>query len=233
MKNLLLVIVSVCLLQSCEVKRGSGNIEKQDRKTGEFSKVDVGGSIEVIIRQGDHSKVTVEADDNILEDIETTVSGGELNIEFRDRVNVNNAHVKVYVETPGLTAVNASASSRVRIEGILSSDKTIHFEASSAASVEAEIDAPATELEASSSGKIVLKGRTKDLRAEASSAGSIEATELLSESAAAEASSGASIRVHASRQLKGEANSGASVSYRGNPAVTREENSGGSVSQIN
>lgn len=233
MKNLLLVMVSICLLQSCEVKRGSGNIEKQERKTGEFSKVDVGGSIEVIIRRGDRNKVTVEADDNILEDIETIVSGGELNIGFRDRVSVNNAHVKVYVETPGLTAVNASASSSVNIEDILSSDKTIHFEASSSASVQAEIDAPAAELEASSSGKIVLKGRTKDLRAEASSAGSIEAAELLSENARAEASSGASIQIHASLKLNAEANSGGSVSYRGEPALTKEENSGGSVGKMN
>lgn len=233
MKNLLLVMVSICLLQSCEVKRGSGNIEKQERKTGEFSKVDVGGSIEVIIRRGDRNKVMVEADDNILEDIETIVSGGELNIEFRDRVSVNNAHVKVYVETPGLTAVNASASSSVNIEDILSSDKTIHFEASSSASVQAEIDAPAAELEASSSGKIVLKGRTKDLRAEASSAGSIEAAELLSEKARAEASSGASIQIHASLKLNAEANSGGSVSYRGEPALTKEENSGGSVGKMN
>jgi hypothetical protein len=233
MKNLLVFFVSLCLLQSCEVKRGSGNIEKQERKTGEFSKVDVGGSIEVIIRRGDRSKVTVEADDNILEDIETSVSGGELTIEFGDRVSVSTAHVKVYVETPGLTGINASASSSVSVEGVLSSDKKIHFEASSSANIQAEIDAPAAELDASSSGKIVLKGRTKDLRAEASSAGSIEAAELLSENARAEASSGASIQIHASLKLDAEANSGGSVSYRGEPTLTKEENSGGSVSKLN
>ena len=232
MKNLLLVLLSACIFQSCERKSGSGNIERQDRKVGEFSGVDVGGGFEVEIKQGSSYKVRVEADDNILEDIETEVSGGVLTIEYRKGVDINDATMKVYVETPSLRSVDASASATVKVEGILRSDKSLHFEASSAASIEAEIDAPSTKIEASSSGKVVLKGRTKDLDAEASSAGSIEARELLSETARAEASSGASVEVHASLKLNGEANSGGSVSYRGEPAVSKEENSGGSISKI-
>ena len=232
MKNLLLVILSIVLLQSCEVKRGSGNIEKQERKVAAFSKIDVGGSFEVIIKQGDRHKVTIEADDNILEVIETTVAGNELNIEFRDRVNVSNAHVKVFVETPVLNAINASASATVKVEGILKAEERVAFEASSASDIQADVDAPACRLEVSSSGKIVVKGRTKDVEAEASSGGAVEAYELLSENVKADASSGSSIQIHASLKLNGEANSGASIRYRGNPTVSKEENSGGSVGKV-
>jgi hypothetical protein len=115
---------------------------------------------------------------------------------------------------------------------MLTSESELHFQASSSASIKGEINAPAIEMDANSSGQIIVKGRTKNLRAEASSAGSIEAGALLSETATIEASSGASIGVHASLQLTAEASSGASISYRGNPSVSKEENSGGSVSKV-
>lgn len=233
MKNILLVVLSICLLQSCEVKTGSGNIERQDRKLNEFHSVHVGGSFDVVIRHGNNYKVTIEADDNILEDIETDISGGRLKIEYRDNVNISNADVKIYVETPELTSVNASASADVKVEGVLSSGKTLKFHASSSASVEAEVDAPAVEADASSSGKITLKGHTKDLDTQASSAGEIEADELLSENTKAQASSGASINVHASLKLNGQASSGGSINYRGDPTVSRQESSGGSISKVN
>lgn len=233
MKNILLIVLSVCLLQSCEVKTGSGNIEKQERKLQEFHSVNVGGSFEVVIRHGNNYKVIIEGDDNILEDIETDISNGRLNIGYRDGVNVNNTDVKIYVETSGLQSVNASSSATVKVEGVMDSDKTLKFHASSAASVEAEIDAPAAELDASSSGRITLKGRTKNLDTQASSAGEIEAGQLLSENTKAQASSGASVTVHASLKLNGQASSGGSINYRGDPTVSRQESSGGSISKAN
>lgn len=233
MKNLLLIVCSLCLLQSCKVKTGSGNIEKQSRQVSSFTAVSAGGGFEVFIRQGSSGKVTIEADDNIINDIETEVSGGKLKIRFKDNMSVNNATVRIYVETPGLTSVNASAAADIKVEGLLKSDKTVHFQASSAGSITAEVDAPGVETEASSSGKVVLKGHTKDLDTQASSGGSIEADELLSENAKAQVSSGASIDLHASVKLNAQASSGGSIDYRGNPAVSKQESSGGSINSSN
>lgn len=234
MKNFLLVLLSICVLQSCQVKSGSGNIERQDRKVSSFNAVSTGGGFEVEIKKGSSHKVIIEADDNVLEDIETEVSNGKLRVQYRTGVSINNADVKVYIETPELTGIHASAASQVKAEGVWNSaGKTMNLDASSAASIEIEIDAPATNLEASSSGKIVVKGRTKDLDTQASSGGVIEAGELLSENAGAQASSGASIVVHASIKLNAQASSGGSVNYRGEPAVSKQASSGGSINKSN
>lgn len=232
MKNILLILLSLTLLHSCETKRGSGNIEKRDRKLSSFNKLSVGSAIEVEITKGTDYKAVIQADDNIIDDIETDISGGELQIGYRDGVNVNDATVKVLIETPLLNAVDASSASSVKLNGVWSSDKEFRVEASSSGNITGEVDAPAVRMEASSSGKIVMKGRTKNLDAETSSAGIIEAGDLLSENARVEANSGSSMQIHASLQLRGEANSGASIAYRGNPSVNKEENSGGSISKI-
>lgn len=232
MKNLLLVLFAAFSLQACEQKTGSGNVETEQRKVGSFRAVSVGGSIEVEIRQGSEPKLTVQADDNIIEDIETTVSGGKLRIEYADGVNISNANVKILVEAPELTAISASASADVKLVETWNSSGKVEVKASSSATVEGAMDAPTVEMEASSSGRIIMKGRTKDVDAQASSAGSIEADELLAENAKVQASSGASIRTHASLKLNAQASSGASISYRGNATVSRQESSGGSIRKL-
>ena len=229
MKNLLLILLAAFIFQSCNVKTGSGNIERQTRNVSSFHAVNAGGGFEVFIKQGSSPKLTISGDDNILDDIMTDVSNGKLRIRYRNNVNVNNADIKIYIETPQLDEVVASASSDIKIEGTISSDRTMLLHASSSGSVTAAVDAPAVELDASSSGTLHIKGRTRDLDTRASSGSSIDARELLSENAKADASSGASISLHASLKLDAEASSGASIDYRGEPAVSKKESSGGSI----
>lgn len=232
MKNLLLILLTIGILQSCETKSGSGNIVKRDKTLSSFNKLRAGSGMEVVVNQGSDYKITIHADDNIIDDIEVEVSGGELSLGYRDGISVNDADVKITVEVPSLYSVEASSAADIKLNGVWSANKEFILGASSAGSVTAEIDAPATSMEASSSGRLIIKGRTKNFRAEASSAGSIEAQELLSENARAEVSSGSSIQLHASQQLTGDASSGGSIRYRGNPSVSKDESSGGSVSKM-
>lgn len=228
MKSFLLAVLSIVMLQGCNVRSGSGNIEQQNRNVSSFNTVKASSGIKVFVKQGSH-KVRVEADDNILEDVVTEVSGGNLNIKFRNGVSIKNADVVVYVETPELTGVYASSGADVEVQETLHADKTLHFQASSSGSIIAMVDAPSVNLDASSSGDIDIKGRTRQMDAQASSSGSIKAAELLSESTRAQASSAGSIDVHASVSLNAQASSGASINYRGNPTVSKQESSGGSI----
>ncbi len=231
MKKLFIIAAASICLVSCDVKTGSGNIERQGRNVSSFNRVKASSGIKVFIKQGSH-KVTVEADDNILNDIITEVSGGKLNIKYRNGVSINNADVTIYVETPELSGVYASAAANVEVQGTVHSDKTLDFHASSSGSIKASVDAPSVNLDASSSGDIEIKGRTRDLDAQASSSGSIKAEDLLTERTTAQASSAGSINVHASITLNAQASSGGSVNYRGNPTVSKQESSGGSIEKI-
>ncbi len=62
--------------------QGSGKIITQDRSVSGFSRVELGGSGQVTITQGDQERLTVEADDNILPYIRTDVSGTTLYLGF-------------------------------------------------------------------------------------------------------------------------------------------------------
>jgi hypothetical protein len=202
----------------------------ETRKTGSFDAISVGGSFEVEVKIGDVTSVVVEADDNIIKYIETKVSGNTLKINTEDLHNYSDVHMKIYITVPALNSIKASASAEVVAEDILKGDK-LTFHASSSSSIKAEVDAPEVESEANSSATIVLTGKTKTHKAEASSSANIDAFGLLSENTMASVSSSADIEVHASVNLNARASSSGSIEYKGAATVIKSENSSGSVSK--
>lgn len=229
MKNLLILLFSVFTLVSCDHRSGSGNIITEDRSTGSFDAISVGGSFDVEVKTGDATSVTVEADDNIMKYIETKVSGNTLKINTEGMHSYSNVHMKVYITVPSLQRITASASAEVECENVLKSNGLITFKASSSASIKAEVDAPEIETEANSSGSVTVSGKTKSHKTQASSSGNIHAFDLLSENADAGASSSGDIELHASVSLNARASSSGSVEYRGAATVTKSESSSGSV----
>lgn len=233
MKKIILIVLVAGVMVSCRFTSGSGDIVTSNRNPGNFTGVSAGGGFEVEIKIGSPHKVVVEADDNLIDDVETMVEGGKLKIRMRDHINARNAHLKVFITAPTLTSIQGSASAEINVIGDLSADETIRMNASSGSSISATVDAPGVEADASSGAEIDLGGRTRNFDAQSSSGASVNARDLLSEKTKASTSSGASVEVHASVQLEARASSGGSVKYRGPASVVKKESSGGNIEKVN
>lgn len=231
MKKITYLFFLLIFLGSCNYKTGSGNIITETRQTGNFEGLSVGGSFDVEVKIGPEVSVVVEADDNIMKYIETTVSGGTLRVRTEGLNNFSDVHMKLFITAPALNSIKASASADVEVGGILASEGKLTFKANSSASINAEVNAPEVESDAGSSATITLSGKTETHKAEASSSGSIKCFGLLSENVTAGASSSANIEVHASVTLNARASSSGSVRYRGAATVTKSESSSGTVSK--
>lgn len=229
MKQILFFLTSCVLLASCDYTTGSGNIITQNRSVGNFSGISVSNSFDVEVKIGAVTEVRVEADDNIMKHIVTNVSGNDLRIKVEGMHNINNAHMKVYITTPELNSIKASASSSVKVLDVIKNNGKLHFTATSSADIEAEVDAPEVEAEANSSGSVTLRGKTKNYKAQVSSSGDIKSAGLLSENTEVEASSSGSADVHASVSLNAKASSSGSIDYRGAASVQQSVSSSGSV----
>ena len=229
MKQILFFLISCVLLASCDYTTGSGNIITQNRSVGNFSGISVSNSFDVEVKIGPVAEVRVEADDNVMKYIVTNVSGNDLRIKVEGMHNINNVHMKVYITTPELNSIKASASSSVKVLDVIKDNTKLHFTATSSADIEAEVDAPEVEAEANSSGSVTLSGKTKNYKAQVSSSGDIKSAGLLSENADVEASSSGSAYVHASVSLNAKASSSGSIDYRGAASVQQSVSSSGSV----
>ena len=87
-KILLFVFMIILVSSACIVPfaprlvRGSGDIVKESRDVDGFDRIVVTGAGTVIITQGGSESLTIETDDNLMEYIETEVSGNTLEIGF-------------------------------------------------------------------------------------------------------------------------------------------------------
>jgi hypothetical protein len=230
MKQLTFVTVLLMLLSSCfyNSETGSGKIETEKRNVPAFTGIHASNAIDVEVKMGSPA-IEVEADDNIIQYVNTNVSGNTLQVGIKSGVSLHNAHIKVYITVPELTSVEANSSASVKVLDPITSHSKVSFDASSSAGIDAEVDAPEVNADASSSGSIVLGGRTKNYTAKVSSSAGIKSFELMSENTDVSASSSGTAEVHASITLDAHASSSGDIEYKGGGTVKSNTNSSGSV----
>jgi hypothetical protein len=90
-----LLITGILLITACsfgtsqdsrQIITGSGNLIAESREVSGFDGVSHTGIGRVIITQGDHELLTIEADDNLIEYITSEVKNGTLELGFDENV---------------------------------------------------------------------------------------------------------------------------------------------------
>jgi hypothetical protein len=233
MKSILFSLAIITIFSSCHFVKGSGNIISETRNVGKFTRISASHGFEVEFKYGSSPSVVVEADDNLMRYVDVRVDGDALLIGISRHMSLSNAHLKAYVTGPAMEGMKASSGADISSRDVLKDAGKLSFNASSAGTITAEVDAPEVKASASSGASIQLSGRTKSFDAESSSGASVKSSDLMSESTYVVASSGASAQVHASVSLEAKASSGADIYYRGNGSVRKTESSGGSVEKRN
>ncbi|MAT89218.1 MAG: DUF2807 domain-containing protein [Flavobacteriaceae bacterium] len=211
---------------------GNGNVVTEDRPvTSDFTIVRGSAGLDVYLSKGTENKIVVEADENLMEIIDTEINNGKLHVTTNSNIGRSKSK-KVYVTYTSLGAVEASSGADVIVNSLLEADE-IRLKSSSGADLEAEVRAENVWAETSSGADIVVSGRAASLNADASSGSHIKARQLEVLRCDAEASSGANIVVNVQDEIKGEASSGGNIRYYGDPtAVSVRDGVSGNVSKM-
>ncbi|MEL4308740.1 head GIN domain-containing protein [Joostella sp. CR20] len=224
MNTLIKVIVALVLsifLTSCNFYgggvMGNGNIITQERAvTATFKSVKATEGVDVYISQSATASIKIEADDNIIDLIETEVNNGELVISTKE--NIGRASKKVYVSLSEIERLATTSGADLESMGTLKVDN-LDLDASSGSDLVVEVQATAISADASSGADIEVFGVSTSLNADASSGSDIKAERLNVETVSADASSGANIKIGAVKTINYHKSSGGGVSYKGTPEV--------------
>ena len=222
------------LLGSFLISLTAGGQQSEVRSLERFTGVKSAEAIDVYLKKGDKEGVKLEVAGIKLSEVITEVNGNYLKIHMRDGISFRGkSDVKAYVTYVELDKISASSASNIFSEGVMKTN-SMEVRASSAASIEVNLEANTVQVHVSSAGDIILEGKAKSMNAEASSAGEVDAYNFLTETAEAKAGSAGSIKLNVSQALDAHASSGGSIRYRGNPAKTNtNSSSGGSVKRSN
>lgn len=197
--------------------KGSGNIVVEERAITDFDRIVVEGAIDVILMQDDEHLLEVEADDNILPFISSSVSGGELRVRstrsYRSRDDV-----KVYITVRDLEALEVRGSGDVRGESVIAGDE-LDLEIDGSGSMDMEVYFNHLFAEINGSGSFRMSGEVPEQRISINGSGDYRAADLLSSDADITITGSGNGTVNVREFLKAEIRGSGDVVYYGDPEV--------------
>jgi len=207
---------------------GSGKIETETRAPGEFDAIAVVYPATIVINQGNEYLVTVEADDNLLPQLVTTVKDGVLSIEngegiYFKRVTPTQT-VKITITVKDLNEIVLARPGRVEVSGL----KTAKLDLGLKSAGEVILQ----DLEADSlnvymyGGKVISAGMANQLSVSIGKVGEFDGTSLQTQTANVQIGGTASTTVRVSDSLSVSLSGSVAMNYYGSPKEIHESISG-------
>jgi hypothetical protein len=175
----------------------------------------------------------VEAEDNLLEYIETYVDNGELKVRTKDGYNLSpKRSIRINISAPSFSSIKTVGSGDIVAENQINNSTAIELDATGSGSIRAKLNAPSVNAEVTGSGNVNLEGETRSFEGEIHGSGNIRAYDLRSEEVRVEIRGSGNAEVFASVNLKVEVSGSGDVRYKGGGQVSSSIHGSGNVKKV-
>jgi hypothetical protein len=184
---------------------GSGKLVSESRFVGTFEGIQVKNFAKVVIKQDTIESLVIESDDNIINDVETSLNGTILVVGLRDG-SYNNVTVTVYVSMKNIKLLESTGASEFSTINSIQTD-----------SLTCKI---------TGAGSMTLAGKTMYEKIEITGSGSVHTSNLVSSFCSVTISGAGSVEIQVTKQLDAVIGGSGTIIYTGNPAVVHQSISG-------
>jgi hypothetical protein len=239
---------------STSAVQGSGNLIEETRQISNVSSVELAMQGTLHLTIGNSESLRIQAEDNLMQYIQTKVSLGQLLIETQNGINLQpTLPIDYYLTVTKLNSVAILSSGDIETGDLASSSFTISISSSGDLNISSldcdslqvktsssgnadigQLNATSIKVTISSSGNVSIQNGqapTQDIRI--SSSGEYRANNVQSATADINISSSGSATVWATDRISGRLSSSGNVYYIGSPAVNITTTSSGQAIQIN
>lgn len=232
---------------------GNGDLVEDTREVSDFSAVALAAWGRLHVEVGDTEGLTIVADRNLLDYIETHVVGGELEIRHRRRTLLRPSRtIDYYLKVTDLEAVRLSGTGTVDVPEIGGSRFAVYISGAGSIEIE-ELDVERLVVEITGAGNVdvgalaadrldvrmsgagdlaVLEGVVRDQEIGISGGGNYQARGLQSERTEVRLSGLGNATVSVSERLEVQISGAGSVRYVGDPTVEKSISGVGNVQRI-
>ena len=209
---------------------GNGNLKTEERYVNQnFDEIIGSGGLEIYLTS--ENKIIVEADENLLEIIETRISDGILTVQTKKNI-ISSEAKRVLITFKNLSVIKANSGTTIIGKSIIR-NKILTLESSSGANIDMEVFAKELFTKTSSGANININGKATMLYANTSSGSELNAKDLNTINSNIKAHSGSKIMVTTQNKLEATASSGGNIQYYGNPnSVIKDGGSSGSIKKM-
>ena len=195
---------------------GSGNVKSESRNVSAFNALELKNAANVYITQGEKTEVRVEAEDNILPLILTSVKNNTLIIDCEENIRTHEA-VNVYITVKELCDAELSGSGSIITKSELRCDK-MNLRLSGSGTVKFDVSASHLKTTLSGSGNMELNGSSDESSMRISGSGNIDARKMKTVMSTVHISGSGSARVDVNRELNVNITGSGNVRYVSEPA---------------
>lgn len=207
--------------------------QTENRNLGNFTKVQVGYGIDVVLTQGNGHDVEVTADSDIIDKVITELSGDKLIIKMQKGKSSwgwgkKDGNITVAITMPVLEGLSAGGGSDVEARGRFSGDH-LDIESSGGSDIELEVEYNSIDCSSSGGSDLSLEGMVKEMQVVASGGSDVEARQLkVSEQCDVTASGGSDTHLTVNGDLDVVASGASDVYIYGDPRSVKQSSSGAS-----
>jgi hypothetical protein len=188
---------------------GSGSVVTQSRDVSGFHSVELSGDGRLEIEVAENNALTITADDNLMEYIDSDVVGSRLILDPHNHVNLDpSAEILYRVSVKNLDEISVSGDAVVDAKGIHAEKFRVRI---------------------SGDGSVLVAGTTDQQDVRISGDGDYKGQDLVSKSARVDISGDGKALVVVSDNLEGNISGDGSLEYIGNPKVQQNISGDGTI----
>ena len=216
-----LIVILITIINFNSFSQG-----KEQRDVKNFTGIEARGAFELTINNGEDYDLTIEANDNLLNNITINVIDSVLYIET---TNIKHPEdVRVSVTLPELTMLNAGKTVSAKGTSVFKADRIV-IRGSGASDIDINVEADELGTTVSGASDVKLSGSTAYNNIRISGAGSLDAKNLITKSADCYISGAGSADLNVTDKLEGSISGAGSYTNVGEPrmtSITRTDNNG-------
>ncbi|HKK77628.1 MAG TPA: head GIN domain-containing protein [Saprospiraceae bacterium] len=211
--------------------KGQGDVQKQELEVPRFDGFTLAINADVKLRQGADYEMIVEAQANIIDNIELKMKDGHLRITY-DRPVWRSKGITIYLTAPDVDRVAVSGSGDIKGEGSFTNLEDLALSVSGSGDIELGFSAREVSTSISGSGSLRLSGSGDRLSTKISGSGNVRAADLMVAEAQVSVSGSGSVYVHATENLEARVSGSGDIKYKGNPRIRAKTSGSGDVESI-
>jgi hypothetical protein len=154
MKNTPILFVALWLLATSCAQAQSGPIVKRTLDLPAIEAIGLGLKGTVYLKQGSPQEVVIEAQESLLDEIDTRVTDGNWNIEFKNRKLSDYKPIAVFITLADIRSIAIGGSGKVIAEEAFQLDQPLEISIGGSGLVQMKGTAPKTEISIAGSGKV-------------------------------------------------------------------------------
>jgi hypothetical protein len=229
------LLLSACIIPFVGVTRGSGNVISESREVSDFEKIILNGMGNITLTQGETESLKIEAEDNILSEIESDVSGSTLTLGFTEsswRKNIIPTEPVNYTLTvKDLSAITVNGAFYLKMEELETSEFKLTINGAGSFDFGA-INGDQFKVQLNGSANVATAGEVTEQIITFDGAGTYDGGDLETSITEVSFNGLGNATVWVKDTLDITINGGGNLDYYGSPSVVQDINGAGEINNL-